>query len=184
MITCNLTKPEATLDQVRKQYKDLKPTDAALVAIALVESGRFAYAVYDGENFSYPDDQNKLATRYVTEISQAIQQQAEEAPKKTTKKTVSEDEVALRLTLAPNLNAAEKVLGNRDDLKTLVSDIIQEGVEYHYAATDLTWQWTLERINWTTISGEDLPRSVKFEPEFGDNSVAVEVGAKKTRRKK
>ena len=44
MLTINLTKLETALEQVRKAYPKLQPTDAALLASALTLAGRHALA--------------------------------------------------------------------------------------------------------------------------------------------
>ena len=146
MLSVNLTKPELTFDAVRKSYKDLKPTDVALVSTALIEAGRFAVATHDGQDCEWD-------------------------------KTVAEEEpVTLTVHLKPSHAAADKVLADREDLKTLVSTILHDGVEYLFSPTDIGWHWTLERVNWSTISGGELKRRVKFRPQFEDGSLGVELG--------
>lgn len=182
MITCNLTKPEATFDQIRKTYKDLKPTDAALIATALVEAGRFALAVHDGQEFQWTDQDHEGMARSLVREVQQVQEAIEPEKVKKTAKPVEDEPVTLSVHLKPSLKAGETVLGDREDLKTLLSDIVEEGVEYMFGTTDIGWQWTLERINWATISGGELKRRVKFKPVFDDNTVGIEIGASGKRK--
>ena len=72
MIVCHLNKPESTLDAVRKAHAKLKPTDAALIASSLVLCGRYAIAVYDEQEYHWPDDSRKL--------TDALRMQAEAGP--------------------------------------------------------------------------------------------------------
>ncbi|MFO0045529.1 MAG: hypothetical protein ACK53G_08835, partial [Armatimonadota bacterium] len=60
MITCNLTKLESSVDQLRKAFPKLLAADAALVASALSLAGRHAKAVYEGEYFQWPEDNERL----------------------------------------------------------------------------------------------------------------------------
>ncbi len=176
LITCNLTKPESTFDQVRKAYKDLKPTDVALVATALVEAGRYALAEYDGIEYSYPEQHGELVKAYCKEIEQ-IQAQLEGAPATTKRaaKTVEEEPITLAVKLKANRAAGEKLLGENEALKTLLSDLIEEGVEFLFSSTDIGWQWSLERVNWATASGGGLGRRYHFRAEF-EGSIGVELG--------
>jgi hypothetical protein len=57
-----------------------------------------------------------------------------------------------------------------------MGDILQEGVEYMYASTDIGWQWTLERVNWATISGGEMKRHIKFRAEFVEPHIGMELG--------
>jgi hypothetical protein len=71
LTSCNLTKPESTFDSIRKTYKDLKPTDVALVATALVQAGKFADCVYDGQVYAWNPNQHEALTRaYQKEVDQ------------------------------------------------------------------------------------------------------------------
>lgn len=176
MITVNLTKPELTFDAIRKQYTKLKPTDIALVSTALIESGKFAKACHDGIDYEWTSEDYAPMTK---SLFSEVAQLQEGAPEKPTKKTAApevEEVVTLQVELKPSLRAAETVLGDREDLKTLVSDIMQEGVEYLFSPTDIGWQWTLERVNWATLSGGELKRRVRFKPVFVEGAVAVELG--------
>lgn len=177
MITCNLTKPEATFDAIRKAYKDLKPTDAALIATALVEAGRFAKATHDGEDYewgpAHHEGMTKSVAREVTQVQEAVEP---EKPTKKAAKAAEEESVTLVVHLKPSLTAGEAILGGREDLKTMLADILQEGVEYMYSATDIGWQWTLERVNWSTVSGGEMKRHIKFRAEFADQHAGVELG--------
>lgn len=175
MITCNLTKPESTFDTIRKTYKDLKPTDAALIATALVEAGRSADAVYDGELHTWPDDYDSLAKLIAQEVRQV--QEAVEADKaKKSAKAPEEEPVTLTVHLRPSYKAGEANLLDREDLRTLFADIVNEGVEYLYSPTDIGWPWTLERVNWATYSGGELRRRVRFRAEFEGGHAGVELG--------
>ena len=95
------------------------------------------------------------------------------------------EETVLRLTfpVVANQEAGEALLGKRKDLKTLLGDILKEGVEYLYTPADIRWRWSLERTNWSTVSGGDLPHHVVFTPEFTDNCIGVELGPGGKRKK-
>jgi hypothetical protein len=186
VISCNLTKPESTFDQVRKTYENLKPIDVALIATAIVESGHFAKVVYDGKSYTWPADQEKLAKAMASEVTAANETEDEGKPKKISKaKAKLVEETVLRLTVpvAANQEAGEAILGKRKDLKTLLGDILKEGVEYLYTPADIRWRWSLERTNWSTVSGGELPHHVVFTPEFTDNCIGVELGPGGKRKK-
>lgn len=186
LITCNLTKLESAVDQVRKTYPKLAAADAALIASAMSLAGRHAKAVYEGEYFVWPNDNEKLMismSGHLRAVNEAIE---ENTPKKTSKTAVIEEEpVVVNVGLAPNMEAGEAILKNRDDLKTLLSDILQSGVEYVYGSQDLGWQWALDRANWNVISDGDLSRRIKIKVGFTEGAVGVEQGAatKKSRKK-
>ncbi len=176
MITVNLTKPELTFDALRKAYKDLKPTDAALIATALIESGKFAKATHDGLDYEWTAEDHAGMTRSLfAEVAQ-MQEGAVEKPTKKAAAAEVDDSVTLQVQLKPSTKAGEAVLGDREDLKTLLADILQEGVEFLFSPTDIGWHWTLERVNWATLSGGDLRRRVKFKPVFVEGAVAIELG--------
>lgn len=182
MITCNLTKPESTFDTIRKAYKDLKPTDAALLATALVESGRMADAVYDEKSYAWTSETyDAMATAVSKEVTQV--QDTVEDTKKAKLKAAEEEAVTLTVHLRPSMAAGERILGDRNDLKTLMGDILQEGVEFLYSTTDIGWQWTLERVNWTTKSGE-MKRHIKFRADFLEPHVGMELGPGGKKRKR
>lgn len=181
LIVCNLTKPETTLDQVKKAHPKLKPTDAALMATAIVLSGRFALVAYDEKPYRWPEDFDGLKGHLISHI-RSIEDTLEVKVKKTAKTVVEEEAIEIKLGLSANFNAGEKILGEREDLKTLLSDLLTSGVEYHFSPTDIGWQWMLDRANWTTIGGQPLARKIKFKCQFADNSVGVEMtstGARK-----
>jgi hypothetical protein len=187
LISCNLTKPESTFDQVRKAYENLKPIDVALVATAIVECGHFAKVVHDGNEYSWPDDQDKLAKALVGDV-QAANESEGPAPKakklpKAKAKLVEETIIKLSIPVKANQQAGEALLGKRKDLKTLLGDILKEGVEYLYTPTDIRWRWSLERVNWSTVSGGELPHHVIFSPEFSDSCVGIELGPGGKRKK-
>lgn len=183
MINCNLTKPESTFDQVRKAYADLKPIDVCLVATAIVESGHFAKVLHDGTEYTWPADQEALAKALLRDVQAAGA--GEETPKKKVAKSKVVEETIIRLSIpiVANQQAGEAVLGKRKDLKSLLGEILKEGVEYLYTPPDIRWRWSLERVNWTTVSGGELPHHVMFIPEFVDSSVAVELGPGGKRKK-
>lgn len=181
MMTCQLTKLETALDQLKKAYPQLVPADAALLASALTLTGRHAIALYEGEQYVWPEDNEKLMRAMVPQVK--ITQEAIEsnAPKRVSKTAVEEEPVLMNVGLMPNLTAGENLLQGRDDLKTLLSDILQEGVEFVYAPNDLGWQWALDRANWTTLAGQDVSKRVKSKTAFTEGAVGVEMnaGAKK-----
>lgn len=185
MIICNLTKPETTFDHVRKVYKDLIPTDVALLATALVESGKFAIAERDDAEFRWPEDHEKL-TLALSETIRYTESQLVDTTKKATKAT-EEMEVVIDLHLRPNLEAGEKLLGDREDLKTLLADILDAGVEFQYAPNDIGWPWSMERVNFATVTeGGTHRRSYRVRPVFTGSIMGTEVGgpAKKRARAK
>jgi len=176
MITVHLTKLEAALDQVRKSYPKLKPADAGLIASALTLTGRHALAVYDGEYHKWPEDYNKLTGAMVAQL-EMVNSGIETTTKKTTKTVVEEEPIMVTVGLAPNVTAGEAILDSRNDLKTLLSDILKEGVEFAYAPSDIGWQWALDRANWSTISDQDLSRRIKIKATFAEGAVGIEMGA-------
>jgi len=97
-------------------------------------------------------------------------------PKRVSKTAVEEEPVIVTVGLMPNLTAGEQVLSDRDDLKVVLSDILQEGVEFVYASTDIGWQWALDRANWNTISGNDVSRRIKIKASFTEGAVGIEMG--------
>lgn len=173
MITINLTKLETAHDQVRKNYPKLLPTDAALVASALTLAGRHAIAIYEGEQYSWPEDYTKL-TAAMSGQFEMIQEGLE--PVKKTKTVVEEEPITVTLGLMPNLSAGEKQLEGFDKLKTVLSDAIQEGVEYAYQSHDVMWQWALDRANWSVITGTDISRRVKVRASFTEGAIGIEMG--------
>ena len=175
MITIQLTKLESALDQVRKSYPKLKPADAALVTSALTLAGRHAEAIYDERHYTWPEDYEELTRAMVGQLEMV--NDGIETTKKVVKNAPEEEPVTVSVGLAPNVKAGEKFLGERNDLKTLMSDILQSGVEYSYAGTDIGWQWALDRANWSTISGQELSRRIKIKASFTEGAVGSEVGA-------
>lgn len=184
LITCNLSKPETTLDQVKKSFPKLQTTDAALVATALVISGREAQAIYEGNTFNWPDDIDGLTRSLLRQLTMI---QDNEAPEKKTKAAMAaldEKAVEVGVGLQANFMQAEKLLDGRDDLKTLLSDILTGQVEFQYTPQDIGWQWALDRVNWTTVSGGDLTRRVKLKATFQGDVVGLELGLTKKRTTK
>jgi hypothetical protein len=183
LIICNLTKLESAVDQIRKTHPKLLAADAALVASALSLTGRHAKAVYEGEYFIWPNDNEKLMVSmsgHLHSINAAI---VESLPKKITKNTVLDDEpVVVNIGLAPNIAAGEELLNTREDLKTLLSDILQAGVEFSYSSADIGWQWALDRANWNTISDGDLSRRIKIKAHFTEGAVGSEQGTTTKKR--
>lgn len=180
MITCNLTKPETTIDNIRKAYPKLKPTDAAMVSAALVLSGRYAVATYDEKEYNWPEDYENLSNALVAEISQ-IQSTVDTGSKKALKAAAEEEAIEIKVEVAPSISAGELVLGGREDLKTLLSDLVHAGVEYIYASNDIGWQWALDRVNWSTITGADILRRVKLKVGFSGETRGTEMGTAKKR---
>jgi hypothetical protein len=182
MITCQLSKPEATLDLIRKTYPKLKPTDAALLTVSLVISGRHAIATYDNHQYTWTKDVDALAAALQTEIKQ-IQGEMEGPAKKSAKAVVEEEPVLVGVDLIPNYEAASKLLLGKKQLETLLSDIIEKGVEYVYGPTDIGWQWALDRVNWTTASDGEIHRKVRVRTTFTQGSVGVELGSATPKRR-
>jgi hypothetical protein len=177
MLTCQLTKLETALDQVKKSYPKLMPADAALLASALSLTGRHAIALYEGEQYVWPEDNDRLTKAMVPQMR--ITQEAIEhnAPKKVAKNAPEDEPVQIAVGLMPNFTAGEKLLQDRKDLKTLLSDVLQEGVEFAYQPNDIGWQWALDRANWSTIAGQEISRRVKVKTGFTEGAVGVELGA-------
>jgi hypothetical protein len=74
------------------------------------------------------------------------------------------------------MTAGEKLLEGRDDLKAKLSQALQEGIEFSYAPSDIGWQWSLDRANWNTISGNEVSRRIKVKTEFTEGAVGIETG--------
>lgn len=180
MITCHLTKLETAVEQIKKAHPKLKPTDAALVASALVLTGRHALALYGGEQYRWPEEYDKLTKKMVGELE--IINQGVEPPKKSAKNAPEEEPVVVSVGLTPNFSAGERILGGRKDLIAKLSDLLQEGVEFVYSPTDLGWQWALDRANWSTISGGELHRRIKIKASFTEGAVGVEMGTTTKKR--
>lgn len=174
MITCNLTKLESAFDQFRKSYPKVKPTDAALLSSALVLTGRHAIALYGGDQYKWPEDYEKLTKAMSGEFD--VLGEAPDTPKKI-KAAAEEEPFLMSVGLMPNFSAGERFLSDRNDLKKILSEALQEGVEYVYSTTDLGWQWALDHVNWTTVSGHELSRRIKVKASFTEGAVGVEMGA-------
>lgn len=174
MVTCHLTKLETALDQLRKTYPKLKPADAGLLASALTLTGRHALALYEGEQFRWPEDYDKLTHAMVSQLEMV--QQGIDHTKKTVKGAAEDEPVVVTVGLAPNISAGENLLEGRDDLKAVLSDVIKDGVEFVYSGMDLGWQWALDRVNWNTISGGELSRRIKIKAAFTEGAVGMEMG--------
>ena len=187
MITVPLTKLESALDGVRKAYPKLVPADAALIASALTLTGRHALATHNGEQFTWPEDNDKLTSALSGDIRSINESLGEAAPAKVTKKAAAaapeEEPVAFNVGLLPNLSAGERLLEGREDLKTLLADILQEGVEFSYSGQDIGWQWALDRANWSTIVEGDISRRVKAKAVFTEGAVGVETGTTVKKKK-
>lgn len=185
MFTCQLTKLESALDALRKTHPKLPPADAALLVTALTLTGRHALALYEGEQYVWPDDYERLTMAMVPHIKSVTEAVEGTVTKKPTKAAAAEEEpVNITIGLMPNLTAGENLLDGRDDLKTLLSDILQEGVEFSYASTDLGWQWALDRANWTTIAGGDTSRRIKVKAGFTEGAVGIETGTGAPKKRK
>jgi hypothetical protein len=186
LITCQLTKLETALDHLKKAHPKLKPADAALLASALSLTGRHALAVYEGEQYRWPEDYEKLTKAMVPHL-QIVQEGIDAtAPKRVAKTAPEEEPIMIAVGLAPNMAAGENLLEGRDDLKAKLSEIIQAGVEFSYTGSDIGWQWALDRVNWNTVSGQEMSRRIKVKVEFTEGAVGVEMGTgpkKRTRAK-
>lgn len=174
MITINLTKLETAHDQVRKSYPKLLPTDSALVASALSLAGRHAIAIYEGEEYHWPEDYTRLAKAMSGQLEMI--QEGLETVKKPAKNAPEEEPVTVTVGLMPNLSAGEKQLEGFDKLKTVLSDALQEGVEFVYQHHDVMWQWALDRANWSVITGQDISRRIKVKASFTQGAVGIEMG--------
>ncbi len=183
MITCHLTKLETALDQIKKTNPKLKPADAALIASALSLTGRHAIAIYDGEQYQCPEDYDRLTKAMVGQLQMVQEGIDNTAPKKTAKTVVEEEPVVVTVGLMPNLAAGERILSGRDELKTKLSDILQDGVEFVYSGIDILWQWTLDRVNWSTVSDTELSRRIKIKASFTEGAVGIEMGAAGAKKK-
>ena len=181
MITCHLTKFETAFEQTRKAFPKLKPTDAALVATALSLCGRHAIALYEGEQYTWPEDNEKLTKAMVSQLE--VVNSGIEAPKRGSKANPEEEPVVVTVGLMPNLAAGESKLEGRDDLKAVLSDALQQGVEFVYSPMDIGWQWALDRANWSTVSDGELSRRIKIKASFTEGAVGIEMGAGGTKRK-
>ena len=187
MINCNLSKPEATLEAVRKARPELAVTDAALLATAIVEAGRWAVSTYDGASYDWTtENQGPMKQAVLREVRQVQEVLEGGEVKKKTKvaKTESEEPVTVTLPLRASQEVGEKWLADRGDLKTLLSDLLNEGVEYQFGPTDIAWHWSMERVNWNTATGGDIARRIRFTVAFDGNCEAVEVGSVGKRRTK
>ncbi len=176
MITCQLTKLETALDQIKKSYPKLVPADAALIASALTLTGRHAIALYEGEQYTWPDDNEKLTAAMVPQVLQLNEAIEANAPKRVSKTAVEEEPIMVNVGLMPNYSAGERILAGRDELKTALSDILQGGVEFVYSSIDIGWQWGLDRANWNTIADHEVSRRIKIKASFTEGAVGVEMG--------
>jgi hypothetical protein len=181
LITCQLTKLETALEQIRKAYPKLAPTDAAIVASALSLAGRHAIVLYDNEQYTWPEDYSKLTAAMSREMEQ-VQESIEPTVKKT-KTTVEEEPITVSVGLMPNLSAGEKLMENHENLKAILSDALQKGVEFVYSPSDIMWQWALDRANWSTIAGKEISRRVRVKATFTEGAVGVEMGTGTTRKR-
>lgn len=177
MITCHLSKLETAVDQIKKSYPKLKPADAGLLAAALSLTGRHALAVYEGDHFKWPEEYDRLTSSMVGQLEMI--QESIEPVKKSAKAAPEEEPVLVSVGLAPNISAGEWVLQDRNDLKALLGEVIKEGVEFAYAPMDIGWQWALDRVNWSTISGGELSRRIKIKATFTEGAVGMEMGTGK-----
>ncbi len=182
MITINLNKMESALEQVRKSFPKLRPTDAAHLTTAIVLAGRHAKAVHNDRTYSWPEDFESLTQALLPEILEINESGEGSSSRKS--KTVEEEPIVILVDLVPNVEAAERQLEGRDDLLALLSDACQEGLEFNMQAHDVGWQWALDRVNWSTLSGRDLKRRVKIKTVFGGGASGVEVGKSGTVRKR
>jgi len=183
LITCQLTKLESALDQLKKSYPKLKPADAALLVSALTLTGRHALAIYGEVHYIWPEDYDKLTKAMVAEL-QIVQEGIESTtPKRAAKSTAEEEPVNVTVGLAPNMSAGEKLLEERNDLKALLSDVLQKGVEFVYSGNDIGWQWALDRVNWTTVAEQEMSRRIKIKCSFTEGAVGVEMGTSSPKKR-
>jgi hypothetical protein len=180
LITCHLTKLETAFEQVRKSYPKLNPTDAALLASALTLTGRHAIALYESNQYHWPEDYEELTKAMVGQLEMV--NEGLETTKKA-KANTEEEPVLVTVGLMPNLSAGEKQLSDRKDLKALLAEALQEGVEFVYAPTDIGWQWALDRVNWSTISGGEVSRRIKIKANFTEGAVGIEMGTGAPKRR-
>ena len=165
MLICSLQKPESTLDQIRKGYTKLKPTDVALLSIAVVLCGRYALAHYEEEQYDWPKDYDRLTKALLRELE--IAKQSTEEPTKKTAKAAAETPVPeIKIHLIPNYVAGERFLGDREDLKKILSELLTEGIEYTTTPNDIGWQWALDRADWSVLSNGECTQKVHFATEF------------------
>jgi hypothetical protein len=183
MLTCQLTKLETALDQVKKSYPKLLPADAALLATALSVTGRHAIALYEGEQYTWPSDNDRLQKAMASHVQLTQEAIEANAPKKASKTAVEEEPVQINLGLTPDFSAGENILQDRKDLKTLLGDVLQEGVEFVYQPSDIGWQWAMDRVNWSTIVGQDISRRIKIKAAFTEGAVGVEMGAQGVKKR-
>jgi hypothetical protein len=178
LTTCHLTKLETAVDHLRKSYPKLKPADIDLLASALTLAGRHALAVYDGVDYEWPQDNEKL-TKAIAPNLGLVQEQIElSTPKRAAKTTTEEEPEMFTISVKANYKAGEKILEGRNELKTLLSDILAEKHEFQYAPSDIGWQWALDRVGWQTVLGEgrELNRRIKMKVHFLAPSEGTELG--------
>ncbi len=180
LITIHLTKLETALEQVRKSYPKLRPTDAALVASALSLAGRHAIAHYEGEEYVWPEDYERLSAAMRAQVDMIQEGIDAVKPKKG---APEEEPITITVGLSPNLSAGEKALDGYDKLKSVLSDALQSGVEFLYAPSDIGWQWALDRVNWSTVAGKEVSRRVKVKTGFTEGAVGIEQGTGTTKRR-
>ena len=176
MITIQLTKLETAVDQIKKTHPKLVPADQTLLATALSLTGRHAIALYEGEQYVWPEDYERLTRAMVSQINMVNEAVENSTPKRVSKTAAEEEPVTVTVGLMPNLTAGEQLLAEREDLKAVLSDALQDGVEYSYNPTDLGWQWALDRANWNTISGHEVSRRIRVKASFTEGAVGIEVG--------
>jgi len=177
LITCNLTKPETTLDHVKKALPKLPQTDAALVATAIVLSGRHAKAVYEDKAYTWSTEGYNSLTKAMLGHLHSIQVSLEPAKKtKAILLAMEEEVVEVKIGLVANIEEGEKILAGREDLKTIFSDLVHKGVEYQYSPLEIGWQWALDRANWHTLSDGELTRRIKHKATFQGDAIGTEMG--------
>ncbi len=184
MLTCQLTKLESALDQVKKTYPKLKPADAALLASALSLTGRHAIAIYDGEQYVWPNDNDKMMRALLPQLEMVQDGIDEQKPKRGSKSAVEEEPVNVGVGLKPNLTAGEAILEGRDELKAKLSDILQDGVEFAYTGTDIGWQWALDRANFTTYGDREFSKRIKIRASFTEGAIGIELGTATPKKKR
>lgn len=183
LIVCNLTKPEATLENIKKAYPKLAPTDSALLAVALTVCGRQALAEFEGNKYRWPDDLDKFGSA-LGEHFVALKGHFEVGEKKRTAKAIAEEEpIVVTYSLHHNTDAGDEFLKGHKDLKSLLHEILDGNIEYQFTPSDLMWQNAIDRINFDTRTGAPLGRRFLTKAEFAEGINAVEAGTA-TKRKR
>jgi hypothetical protein len=178
-----LSKPEATLENIKKAYPNLTPTDSALLAVALTVCGRQALAEFEGNKYRWPDDLDKFASALGNHFV-ALKSHFEVSEKKRAAKAMAEEEpITVTYTLHHNSDAGDEFLKGHNDLISLLHEILDGNVEYQFTPSDLMWQNAIDRINFDTRTGAPLGRRFLTKAEFAEGINAVEAGTSSKRKR-